>query len=288
MTQGSLFDPDPANRTKPSRGKRALEILITVKAAPNPSDTYGETVCVAGLSADLNYPGWIRLYPINFRNLEQDVQFKKYDIITVTAVPAPNDARVESWRPDLETFRRIRNLPPWARRQKLLDSTIEGSMCELNKSARGNVTAKSLALVKPADVSDLVITHHEGWSVEEEAKINKYVNQLTLFGDERRTPLEAPRFRAHYEWRCQEQNCNGHKQGMLDWEFVRLQRRFAGQDELAVKDAIRRKFLDEICSQSNNVAFYVGNQAKRSHVFGVLGVYYPPKVRRRPDRRREL
>ena len=40
-------------------------------------------------------------------------------------------------------------------------------------------------------------------------------------------------------------------------------------------EALRRRFVDEICGQSNEVAFYVGNQAKRESVFSVLGVYYP-------------
>jgi hypothetical protein len=43
--------------------------MITVKAAPNPSEQYGETVCVAGLQASVESPGWVRLYPINFREL---------------------------------------------------------------------------------------------------------------------------------------------------------------------------------------------------------------------------
>jgi hypothetical protein len=43
-----------------------------VKAAPQLSERYGETVCVAALSTDLQRRGWIRLYPINFRELASD------------------------------------------------------------------------------------------------------------------------------------------------------------------------------------------------------------------------
>lgn len=77
MTQGSLFDLDPADREKPpSDDPRLLKVLITVKAAPNPSSTYGETVCVAGLSMDPDNPGWLRLYPINFRYLVVCLSFE--------------------------------------------------------------------------------------------------------------------------------------------------------------------------------------------------------------------
>lgn len=56
-------------------------VLVTVKAYPNLSRKYGETVCVAGIDLDTNQ--WIRLYPIPFRDLDSDQKFKKYNIIEV-------------------------------------------------------------------------------------------------------------------------------------------------------------------------------------------------------------
>ena len=47
--QGSLFGNADAAGVKPARPDE-LEVLITVKAAPNPSEKAGETVCVAGLA----------------------------------------------------------------------------------------------------------------------------------------------------------------------------------------------------------------------------------------------
>lgn len=41
-------------------------ILVTVKAYPNPSKKYIETVCVAGVTESGQ---WIRLYPIPYRFL---------------------------------------------------------------------------------------------------------------------------------------------------------------------------------------------------------------------------
>ena len=81
-----------------------MRMLVTVKAAPNPSERYGETVCVAGLRLDLDNPGWVRLYPINFRELENDSRFRKYDVVSVTARPNPGDPRAESWRPQMDTL----------------------------------------------------------------------------------------------------------------------------------------------------------------------------------------
>lgn len=74
------------------------QILVTVKAYPNPSRKYEETVCVAGI--DLKSNQWMRLYPIPFRDLDNDKKFKKYSIIELKAEKAPADTRPESYKVD--------------------------------------------------------------------------------------------------------------------------------------------------------------------------------------------
>lgn len=59
-------------------------ILITVKTYPTLSKKYGETVCTAGVREDGT---WVRLYPIPFRRLDQEQQFKKYDWIECHVLP---------------------------------------------------------------------------------------------------------------------------------------------------------------------------------------------------------
>src|SRR5665213_2102862 len=173
-------------------------VIITVKAAPTPSATYGETVCAAGASTELSKPGWLRLYPINFRYLQQDSRFSKYDVVRVTAAPATNDARAESWRPQMATMRVVRHLSGWAQRRPSLDPYVEPSMCQINRAARSNKHARSLGLVTVRDVGSLDIEHHPGWTADEQRKIDGYVSQLDLFGEEDRTAIEAPRFRGVY------------------------------------------------------------------------------------------
>lgn len=46
-----------------------LRLLITMKAAPNPSARYGKTGCVGALGIDPPWTGWIWLYPIHYREL---------------------------------------------------------------------------------------------------------------------------------------------------------------------------------------------------------------------------
>lgn len=53
-------------------------VLITVKTYPTLSKKYGETVCTAGVRADGT---WIRIYPVPFRRLEAEEQYRKFDWI---------------------------------------------------------------------------------------------------------------------------------------------------------------------------------------------------------------
>jgi hypothetical protein len=62
-------------------------VLITVKTYPTLSRKYGETVCTAGVRADGT---WMRIYPVPFRRLEEQEQYKKFDWVEadfIAAVP---------------------------------------------------------------------------------------------------------------------------------------------------------------------------------------------------------
>lgn len=275
--QPSLFNQDGKSAAKPSHDQpRRLRVMITVTAAPQPSSTYGETVCVAGIRLDLAAPGWIRLYPINLRHLGEDKRFRKYDIVSVEAVPSRQDRRHESWRPRLDTLVVEQRLPPWRRRQSHVEPLLRASMCEVLHEVRTSPPAQSLAAFRPSRVIGLDVERHPGWSPAEQSKINRYVNELELFG-EPKSALEAPRFRAWYRYRCANSRCTGHRQGVLDWEFVALQRHLTDRDDTSATQALRQRFLTEMCAPSRDVIFFVGNQAKHERTFSVLGVFYPPR-----------
>lgn len=280
--QGDLFgDPIERSTETPRGGPVQHRVLITVKAAPNPSAIYGETVCVAGVRlGDAGPQDWIRLYPINFRHLsEESAKFKKYDIVTVRCRPA-SEVRLESWRPEMETLRVEAHVPPWKRRRPLIDPLIQQSMCQIRADAAADPRARSLALVRPSEILGFRLDPHPGWTMDEQAKIDAYVNQLELdvFKESRdKSPLEAPRFKGFFSWRCGESGCRSHEQSIIDWEFAALQRHLRNRSDDEARAAIRKRFVEEICAVDNDVAFYVGNQAKRPQNFSILGLYYPKK-----------
>jgi hypothetical protein len=133
MSQPTLFEPDPAaglGQSKPADDRPVrMTVMITVKAAPNPSERYGETVCVAGIRLDPEDGGWVRLYPINFRELDDESRFRKYDVVSLEATPNRGDPRTESWRPRMSTLVTTGHLAGWARRLPYLTDHVADSMC---------------------------------------------------------------------------------------------------------------------------------------------------------------
>jgi hypothetical protein len=220
MTTYSLFDSVEHAEAKPTAPSK-LRILITVKAAPNPSSSYGETVCVAGIRLNqFDLPqAFVRLYPINFRYLPYGAEsFSKYDIVTVDCTPA-TEARKESWNPKMMTLKVLHHIKEWKDRRSYLDPLIDVTMCEINR----NPETKSLALVKARQIRDLKISRHPGWTAEEQAKIDKYVSQPELPIEGAvvdKAPLKAPRFLGKYEWLCHDTNCKGHNQEILDGSLL--------------------------------------------------------------------
>ncbi|ROP41931.1 hypothetical protein EDD40_7417 [Saccharothrix texasensis] len=276
MSQGLLFGPDDAPTAKPvGDGWQQMRVLITVKAAPNPSETYGETVCVAGIRLDFDAPGWVRLYPINFRELDSPHTFKKYDIVSLRAKPARGDFRTESWRPDITSAHTVDHLKPWTRRRVEIEPYVDASMCTIREAVHANSAAPSLAAVRPDRILGIDIKPHPGWSPEDQRKIDRYVGQLDLTGGAR-TALQPPRFQGWYRYRCTPR-CNGHRQGILDWEFVALQRKLKHHNDEDLARELRAKYLDQMCAPDRDTVFYVGNQAKSPRTFSVLGVYWPTR-----------
>src|SRR5260370_36407730 len=71
-------------------------VLITVKTYPTLSRKYGETVCTAALRPDGT---WMRIYPVPFRRLDEEQQYKKFDWMEAEFIKSKSDPRPESRHP---------------------------------------------------------------------------------------------------------------------------------------------------------------------------------------------
>src|SRR5262245_24834801 len=93
-------------------------VLVLVKATPQPSSQYGDTVCVAGLDVEVEPPRWLRLYPVPFRYLDGGSQFSKYDIIMVRTRAAGADKRPESRKIDATSITTVGQVAGWRERSE--------------------------------------------------------------------------------------------------------------------------------------------------------------------------
>jgi hypothetical protein len=96
-------------------------ILILAKTYPSPSAKHVETSCVAGVNQDGSMR---RLYPVPFRLIEQDQQFKKWQWIEVAIEKAAADHRPESHKVDVGSLVAKDAIPAkrdWADRRESID-----------------------------------------------------------------------------------------------------------------------------------------------------------------------
>lgn len=248
-------------------------VLITVKAYPNPSKKHIETVCCAGV--DLATQSWIRLYPIPFRYLESSQKFKKYDVIEVRCEKASKDHRTESYRIDQDSIQVLRHVDTkhrWRERRQIVLPATSRSFCTLLKHIDENV---SLGMFKPCNIG----LSWQKAKPENEAKRQACYEQLSFF-DKHKKAIERVPFDFYYDFQCaREDACPGHRLRIIDWELGEAYRKWRHESASTTQliEKIYAKWLTDICSDRNDVWFYVGNMQRFRDQFLVLGVFYPRK-----------
>lgn len=250
-------------------------ILITVKAYPNPSTKYGETVCCAGV--ELNNSQLVRLYPIPFRDLENEKKFKKYSIIEVDCSLPPDDRRPESFRVNSDTIKVIdwinTEKSKWEKRKSIVLKLPIKSMCKVYKDAEDRDL--SLGFIKPENISF-------GWtkqSISNQKAREACYAQLSFF-DKKKNAIEKIPFNFYYKFKCLGvPDCSGHKLSIIDWEIGQAYRdwRLKYQKKEILLEKIQQQWLSIVNTTNKDVYFYVGNMKRFRKTFMVLGVFYPPK-----------
>ncbi len=253
----------------------SVRFVPLVKAYPTPSERYGEAVCVAGARIDDGPPRWMRLYPVPFRDLPDELQFSKYDVLELDVLPH-SDWRPESHRPVVDTLRLVGHhdtKDAWRTRRQIVEPMLIDSMCALRQRAEKDHT--SLGAFRPHEVLDIVASPEEGeWTDEQLASLSR----VNLFAQDRK-PLRKVPWRFRYHYRCGG-SCRGHEQSVIDWEiFATYFNARRSRGERAAVDAVRERWLGDLCGANKDTIFFIGNQREAPLGFLVLGVFWPPKQR---------
>ena len=166
-----------------------IKILITVKAYPAISKKYDETVCTAGISEEGK---WIRIYPIPFRQLDYNKQFRKYEWIELDLEKNRSDFRPESYRPkdlflkDMVSYGIIRSdRDTWLERRNFVLKNVYTNLERLITEAKNKEICTSLAVFKPTKIFDFTYeaTNRE-WKKGKLDYLKSKRLQLNLFDNE--------------------------------------------------------------------------------------------------------
>jgi hypothetical protein len=238
------------------------EAFVLVKAAPRHSQTFGETVCCAGIDLAGN---WVRLYPVSFRLLTDEQRFARWDHIRYrwSNPKATKDIRKESRRVDPNSVEILSKL-------KQRDRNRLVSRCAVDSLQAEFAAGRSLALLKvevldfwPERHSDEELQKRNGVLADLRAKADLFSTSASLI------PLRSCPYAFKYRYRDADRVRVGTCQ---DWEteqtfFARLRDM---PSEQAALDWMMDKFGKEY--PEKGMALAMGTHRYRTDQWLINGV----------------
>lgn len=248
------------------------DILILVKAYPTPSRKYVESSCTAGVTRSGE---WVRLHPLPYRMLTSDRQFRKYQWISAR-IRKSSDPRPESHVIDRDS---IKVLPEslstrnnWAQRRAFVEPLRRRSMEAIWRERDERDT--SLAFFRPKIVERLIVEEASPqWTETQLAALR----QQSFFDPDRLPILQKVPYDFKYRFRCDDPDCRGHEQKIVDWEIYQSYRSWRERYRSDWEDKLRQKHEHDM-QHVNDTHFVVGTMRGHPRSSIIVGLFYPPKT----------
>jgi hypothetical protein len=254
-------------------------ILILCKTYPSPSGKYAETTCVAGLDEDGNL---VRLFPVPFRLIAEEQQFKKWQWVKAKVEKAKKDHRPESFTIKTDTIESGAVVEPgknWGERRRLLSSVKPFiDFDDIEAARKGSRT--SLALLKPSRILgfDIEPVCYPEWTEDDLAKLLGGQTQGGLFDKEDKPSIRTLRklpYDFYYRYECGEgaaKKVFRHK--LVDWEvgalYLTCDRLYGADWERYFRDKLERDI------PSKDLMLLMGNQHRFQDQWLIISLIYPP------------
>lgn len=262
------------------------KVLIAIKTYPTLASKYDELVCTAGFLED---GSWIRIYPIPFRKLVYDNQYKKYDWIEMDLIRNTSDFRTESYRPvsidkPLKIIGHIGTDNNWQLRKEIVLKNVVTDMNQLIAEAKDEKKYTSLAVFRPTEIHDFIYEPVEReWDKDKLAKLNARAQQYSLFAKSE-NPFEVVR-KLPYKFSFVFSDVTGKERTLMieDWETGQLYwnsvKRYEGNEKKACED-VRKKYFNDF-SKTKDLYLYLGT-TREFHLiapnpFVIIGTFHPKK-----------
>jgi hypothetical protein len=236
------------------------KILITVRTYPVPARTGIEVSCTGGITADGK---WIRLFPMPYRFLRPDQQFRKYQWIEASVTRA-SDSRPESYHIIRDTIKIVSDMIP----------TKNEWQAERDKNK-----FPTLGIFKPKSIEKLEIEPDSpNWSQAELEKLK----QADLLDNAPAEELEKIPYKFRYYFKCDEARCSGHTAICTDWEMSQSYRKWRRDYGDGWESKFRQKYESEMIGRYDT-HFYVGTVNAHPSAWIVVGLFYPPVAKSDPN-----
>ncbi|MFA6100564.1 MAG: hypothetical protein WCV67_07575 [Victivallaceae bacterium] len=255
----------------------SAQVFMTIKTYPNLSQKYGELVCTAGVCNGK----LIRIYPIQFRDLSEYQQFKKFQWIEVSLQKRDKgkDFRLESYSPvgEIKLLEHISTQRGgWSARMKELSSLImHDNMQELIEISK-QPPFPSLAILKPREIIGFKI---ESCSREWTEAQKAHFMQPDFFKDIAPLTLKKLPYKYSYQFIT---NDNQERTLMIeDWEIGALYWNCLNDsdgNEAVANQKVKEKYMS--IAVNPNTFFFVGTTLAHHRIspnpYIIIGVAYPP------------
>lgn len=256
-------------------------ILILCKTYPSPSAKHAETSCVAGVD---EHGAFVRLFPVPFRLISDDKQFKKWQWITARLEKAKGDHRPESHKVFVDTIKcDPKPLPTtnnWKERRGCLASvTVYDDFGGLDAARISN--GETLGLVRPARIASLEIKEaaQRDWTDAERKKLIQLQQQADLFDDSDATSVRTLRkvpYDFHYTYECNSPSGTvSYRHKIVDWEIGALYWNVLRDHGTGWEKPFRQKLESEL--PAKDLMFLMGTIHRFPDHWLIVSLIYPPK-----------
>jgi hypothetical protein len=268
-------------------------ILILAKTYPSPSAKYAETSCVAGINEQ---GAQRRLYPVPFRLIEDEKQFKKWQWITARVRKSNDDHRPESHRIFVDTIEcdgePLSTANYWEARWPWIDRLPSFTSFTAIDERRSR-TNESLALLRPKRILRLDIkpARNPDWTDDEAAKLVQEQMQGNLFdkaeAERQIKALKKIPFDFYYDYVCDSPDGEvEHRHKIVDWEAGALYWNCRHRYNDAWEEPFRAKLEEGLLGK--DLMFLMGNIHRFQDQWLIVSLIYPPRQRPAPSRQSAL
>ena len=249
----------------PSSKRSRVRVRILVKAYPQPSQKYDETVCVAAITEDGRE--MLRLYPIRYRHLPKDRQFDRFDLVELDVERPHDDHRPESRHVDEDSIRILgagKKLAASAKVQ-LWRAHVAPSLKALHEENKA--TKRSFGIIRPDAGSLKFFVEKEDQADAADRAANEAAFQQVSLLEAPLSKLPAPEYSFGYRFRS---GGNPHRHYLHDWEvqaaYIAYRRRYKA-DALKM---LEKEYGERI--PTRNPHFIMGTMKAHPQTFIVIGV----------------